>query len=461
MIVSRVSFLLMLLSTSNVMAANWSVQSAIYFSEAYSDNPDYAVAGKEKSSLISEVTPSVNVTAEGSSFSYDLSYAPRFYYQDGEDVSRSITHPLDTNLQVDIVGSSLKVVSGGTISRYYNDAGKGLIGGDGNPDEKGELRRFFIGPHLDIKLNPSLYLNTSYTFDYVKQVGTLENMTRGKKLLISLGSGATTSDYIWSLDFNDYRVDVESDLELRSTTTSLMLGYRVTKKLRTHLTGGYEQQSGSENIEFDDSYHGGGLNWDPNSAVSLALSCTKRSYTRQCQMNADYTGRRLFSGLSISESLTYGRDQGVLVGAEECVEGDEACKLREEIRILTAMQQTDDVFENQYIQFYGGLILNKITLTGKVSRTQRDFLELNHIERLYEGVLGLSFKYSLKAHFSFDLIKQHNGAVDSTLVSTSYRYQKTSTASLDVSLQGKKNSSNVDADNFHEKRITVGLNITL
>lgn len=299
-------------------AAEWKVTPSISASEMYSDNIFLGGPGSQLSDFVTTITPGISVLGTSDRLKANLNYS----LQDINYLKYSsldyITQQLSATGNATLIEQTLFLDAGASISQQPTTLAGPI--GVGNSSPTGNLANVTttsLSPYLTHRFdtfatgmarythqtmnfseagpsNNTGYGNTGYG------LGNLSNST-SDSTLINLQSGADFNNLLWGFNLSNTRINYTGMTPMTLAQYSANLGYLITPRFKTTVTGGYEDDSfGYIGQNPRSNFWNVGFDWSPSVRTKLEVAEGERffgkthtvkftHYTRLTSWNTSYT----------------------------------------------------------------------------------------------------------------------------------------------------------------------------
>ena len=452
----------MSLSVGSLEAAEWRLAPGVSANYSYSDNINLDDSAVETAQII-ELSPSIGIQAKGASLSYIFNYSPLFHYRESDQgATHNVQHPLNSTLSLDLLKDRLLIDSGASITRYYSDASKGLVSDQqAIRSDYSEAQRVHLSPTLKLKLGEKLDFESSYKVDGLRQKGADKGHSLGKRLSLALRRDRHQQKIGWGLSHQRNEVEFNSNSadQTSSTGTNGYVNYQLNTRLRLSADVGQEtfsDRAATNRQDTSNGYYGAGLNWLPSKHTVIELNCRQFEYGNSCSTNSNYRSKSFLLGAMVNESRIQARDVNLSDQMVDCGAGEDCSSIA-----AAGLPLTEGLIDNQNINLYGNMNSGRLTITGQLSRTKKNYVASSTIERLYQGSAGVTYQSGQRATMAAHLTKQHNsikaGVVETQTLELSYQYQLGEKVVLNGMLRETENETLIAQGSYQEQRVTFGV----
>lgn len=297
-------------------AAEWRVTPTLEVRETWTDNVRLAQRGNERSDFVTELSPGINVQADGPRLKLQANYRLGYTLYAKENNADAIRHYLTALARAELVEDTVFLDATGNIGRYrysgFGPQGQQDFFLDGNSTRVGSYR---ISPYMINRFGQTAVSELRYALEGVNSSVRGLNNTTTNRLSLSVVNGEAFKTLGWSLrhtqDYTDY-----SDLDsLRTRSTSANLRYRLSSDFSLTAGGGYESY-GYQSVAEDPSgaFWSGGLVWTPSERTMFDVSVGHRFYGTSYNLSATHRSRRTVWNLQYGEDITTTQSQFLMPG---------------------------------------------------------------------------------------------------------------------------------------------------
>lgn len=410
------------------LAADWTVEPALLIKESYSDNLLASPVGKHKDDgFVSEVTPSVSVTAKGKRL--DLtgkSSVQGLYYSRGS--YRDLYHrQFDLKSDAVLVDEWLYLGLDGSLGQKQISTSS-MITTDNlipNNDGRGDVKSTDVRPRVYHEFGNDFLIDAEWSEERIRYNSNEVNDIKLEKTDVYVNSIEGQRRLAWGVGYNQSQY--WSDYVVRSEQEEISgkLSYRVTSSVKAKIYGGKEEGGMTGNSTFQDgSYWSVGASWAPNPNLSLELAKGESDEqgsifwrpTRRTLLNASYISRDVgvrpstsISGmfshyhkrtkfeLSHTKEITNDSVQ-ILVGT--ALLPDESGLLKP----INLFGVTDEEFVRNYSSALFSYATRKNEIALQLTREQRDYSVTHRNGKTNGAVLGWTHNLSTRSHVVFEYV---------------------------------------------------------
>ena len=309
--------LVILQAATPLQAADWKITPSISASEMYSDNIFLGSPGSQLSDFVTTIIPGISVTGTGDRLKANLNYSLQNINYLKHNSLDYITQQLNATGNATLIEQTLFLDAGASISQQPTTLAGPI--GVGNSSPTGNLANITttsLSPYLIHRFNTFATGLARYThqtmnfsqagpsnnagYDYnTYGSGNLFNSTSDTEL-VNLNSGADFNNLLWGLNLSNSRINYTGMNSMTLAQYSADLGYLITPRFKTTVTGGYEDDSYvyfGQNPQ--STFWNIGFDWSPSVRTKFEVAEGERffgrthtvkftHYTRLTSWNASY-----------------------------------------------------------------------------------------------------------------------------------------------------------------------------
>lgn len=269
-------------------AAKWEIKPGVSLREVYSDNI-FLESTQEKNDLVTEISPSLALAADGNRVDLKLSYnMQNLIYQDHSE-RNDTNHRLQTSLKSELIEDLMFFDANARVGQQLvnirENSSRDQISGSQNSED---VYSYSLNPSFTPRLGNFLLAKISYTYDYVDSENDNgnnfnSNDSSGDSLNASLKNGEGAGKLFWNLDYNTRDIDYNRGDKTDTKSLQGRVGFQLSRLFSVYVTGTDEDNEfigdrGESNP--DDSHYGGGVIWTPSRNFSITVGYNKRTDPR-------------------------------------------------------------------------------------------------------------------------------------------------------------------------------------
>lgn len=316
------------LSLAPTSRAEWKFTPRLDLRETYSDNIMLAESGKERSQVVSELSPGFLLSNIGPRMDMTASYTKHLFKYADDDLGGGTsgvhgnTQQLQATLKARLLAESLFLESSASISQQGNSAfGPALIdnGVPGSGFASGvssEVKTYRVSPYYVQRFGSFARAELRYARDRVSSDNVSFGTSNGDSLSLNLTSGPAARLVGWGLSYN--RQEVSDSIAAKSSNDNLnaTLSYLYSPVLTLTVSAGYDQYDyqSQGGVTKGKSWSVGGI-WTPSLRTRVQASIGKRYFGDSYSLVAMHRGRASVLSVNYSDAVTTTRSQFLLPSA--------------------------------------------------------------------------------------------------------------------------------------------------
>lgn len=454
--------------TGPATALEWTVVPRVDGALTYSDNIDLAPEGRENHGLISQVTPGVQVRADGQRASGELDYALQAIQRSAGRDRGELNHNLNASGEAELVTRTLFIEADASrrqaVSSLLTPIGVDNTTASGN---RRAVSTASVSPYLVNRFGSRAVSTLRYTHDRViEEDGPNSHRNAGSW---ELASGPALERLDWRLSADAERISGDDDDSGTFRTVRADVGYQLGRDWRVSAGGGYESNDfESSRSSVSGEFWDVGIGWAPNSRTDLELRYGRRFFGETGSVRLQHSRRRTVTTLSYSESVTTTRDDRleragtipVFVGCTPATDPD--CEPADEIQLFESEPITEFVVQRRgrfSVNFTG----QRNSINVAAFRTIRDF-EVRETRETQTGInlnwtlaLGLRTTLGVNTGYSRNEFDDPEREDNLANASVSLSRQLSQRVSGRVQLRHQRRDSDEAVNEYRENALTVGL----
>ncbi|MFZ6814873.1 TIGR03016 family PEP-CTERM system-associated outer membrane protein [Undibacterium sp. Rencai35W] len=301
--------LLGMASAGSVSAAEWKVIPSINVSESYTDNVKLTPVAE--SSYITQVAPSLSLTATGAQLRFRADYVMQNLYYSGNNNGIKTSHLLNANANSELIKDLFFLDGIANISQQsvnpFTDQATSNLNLSAN---RTEVRTYSVSPYLRKNFSPEFTAELRYTRDSVKTSSQNVFDSTGDKILFDLKSGSAYKTISWGFQFADQKIHYPNQADVEFQTSTVNASYALSSLFSLTATTGYENNSYVAVGEKPSGiFWTTGFSWTPTERTRFAFSAGKRFYGSTYSATISERARASVWSLGYNEDITTTRGQ--------------------------------------------------------------------------------------------------------------------------------------------------------
>lgn len=280
--------MLLLLSTVAVSeftltahAASWRITPSIEVSEIYTDNVDLD-ASVSQSDFVTQVSPQIAITGEGSRLNTSILYAPNYFFYPGDDDDQhELRHTLQASFNSEFIREVFFVEASANISQRFLDRRQAISSEQASRTEnRGTIQAYRFSPYLTHTFGSWATAQLRYDLSHVRQAEdagqTTLNTFFGNSLShegrFTVTSGRRFSKLGWTLLASHRSEEREQTANFKSSIAQADFSYQLTNMFALLGSAGYEdRQAVGSFADFDGFIWDAGFRFVPGPRTSVSF----------------------------------------------------------------------------------------------------------------------------------------------------------------------------------------------
>ncbi|WP_176442433.1 TIGR03016 family PEP-CTERM system-associated outer membrane protein [Noviherbaspirillum humi] len=376
------------------VAADWRFEPGAALRETYTDNVTLNSAGSRRSDFITDISPHLLATINGSSVKARLDYTlQNLGYARSADHFSSY-HRLNAFANTEVVDELLYLDSRAGITQQNLSAFGPQTDNNLNvTNNRSEVRSLSISPYLRHRWGQTATGELRYGRDWLRSNTQALNADHQDRLSLSVNSGPAFATLGWGANYTQQRAYYDGGRTVNLSSATSNFTYRLSSQLGLVSTLGYET---NDYATLGPKPEGliwlAGVKWTPSPRTNLDARLGKRFYGNTYSLTASQRTRTGVFSLGYNEELTT-----VLSPSVQQLNVDTSTFLNDLWRSSIPDPQARQAFVDAFIRannLPGSLAQNVLSLSNRVYlqkglqaslayRTTRDtaLLSFSHIDR--------------------------------------------------------------------------------
>jgi uncharacterized protein (PEP-CTERM system associated) len=284
--------------------------------ETYSDNPGLRTGGEETGQFISELSPSLRLSADGPRLKGYAALTERLFAYSGQriDGTQQSQFQLSGNAKARLIGDLLFVDGNAMIGQQSISAFAPPANANGySSANRARISTWSISPYLTHRFGRNATGELRYTHDSVGSGATGFGDSRADALALSAGSSNDTQRRLgWNLRASrqDVAFSQGNQTKTREENISATVSLRSSERFKVNVTGGYDSYSfNAEGTPNAGRSYSAGFTWTPSARTSVDASAGRRYYGNSYSLNANHRSRRTVWIATYNDAVTNSRQQ--------------------------------------------------------------------------------------------------------------------------------------------------------
>ncbi|MFC1747501.1 TIGR03016 family PEP-CTERM system-associated outer membrane protein [Pseudomonadota bacterium] len=258
------------------VAADWTLQPEVFVQESYSDNLLASPVSQVKDDgFVTEVSPSIQVTAEGRRLQLKGEYTLQGLYYSSGDYGDVYHNRFALDADSELVEDWLYLGVDGTLGQQQLST-SGTIAADNltpTATGRGDVQSTVIVPRIYHEFARDFLIDAEFSEERVRYEGSAVDDARLKDANVYVNSIEGLRRLGWGLGYNRSQRWSADSLSSEQESVSGNLDYRLTSSVKANLYGGKEEGLVTGATPFSEgSYWSAGATWSPTPSLSLELA---------------------------------------------------------------------------------------------------------------------------------------------------------------------------------------------
>lgn len=317
------------LSLAPASRADWQFTPRLDLRETYTDNVLLLERGRERSQVVSELSPGFVLSNTGPRLDLNASYTKHLFKYADEDIRTAgtggaggvhgNTQQLQAGLKARLLGESLFLESTASISQQGNSAfgpapiDTGVPGSGFAAGVSSEVKSFRVSPYYVQRYGSFALAELRYVRDRVSSDNVAFGTSNGDTVSLKLNSGPSFRLVGWGLNYNRQELTDSIAAKTSNENLSASLNYLYSSVLTLTVSAGYDQYDyqSQGGVTKGKSWSVGGI-WTPNLRTRVQASVGKRYFGDSYSLVAMHRGRASVFSVNYSDAVTTTRSQFLL-----------------------------------------------------------------------------------------------------------------------------------------------------
>lgn len=302
------SFLCIGVTVPAVEAAEWRILPRVGLKGTYTDNLRLAPKGSEESDFVTEISPGVSISGQGSRLQVSADYVLTYRAYAENASANGHQNSLRSNALLDVWDRKLFLQGSASIAQQnLSPLGVASASNINLTPNRTEVRQASLSPYWVSRLGTFASLQARYSWIQYESSGVTQVLdTETQGVQITVASGPEFSDLGWSLSFSQQQIDSSSGQftrrDLESTTANVR--YRVWPTLFVLGTLGRDHNTyGSARGSTGGDFYSLGLEWAPSVRTHVRGELGERYFGNTASFNAEHRTRLTSWQLTYSEQI--------------------------------------------------------------------------------------------------------------------------------------------------------------
>lgn len=293
---------------AKVESAEWRLRSSVGLSETYTDNVRLASPGLEQADWVTELSPSIGITAQSARLQLQADYAFIYRWYANNDQANGHNDALKASGLLDVWDKKLFLQGAASVTQKNISTLGAITASNVNltPDRT-EVRQASLNPHWISRLGSFASLRAGLTMSRAESDGAtrvLNTDSRGAQASVS--SGPAFSDFGWNVAYSNTQIESTggqfAEREIENLTVSLR--YRLWPSLAALLTTGRDDNTfGNARGSTGGGFYTVGLEWIPGPRTKVSAQVGERYYGKTAAVDMSHRTRLTSWQLEYSEQI--------------------------------------------------------------------------------------------------------------------------------------------------------------
>jgi len=465
-----VAIMVMLLSSS-VHAAQWSVAPSLTVSETYIDNVRLSSNSDKQSDLVTQINPSVALTGNGKNLTLSLRYNLQNLVYLDEPSRNNSYHQLRSSLNATLLPQRLFIDASTSLSQQVlSPDDKVSIGNLGVVSNRSDVLSTRVSPYLRSRLGENLQTEIRYSYDNVSYSDSSALNSSSGGLSVNLRPNRALGSWSWQLNWQQREIYYDDRADERRESASLRVSYQVSARIGFNGVAGIENNKySSQRASPRGEYWNLGANWRPSSRTNLSATAGERFFGRTWSLNFAHQARRHNWGLSYAESISSRRALQSEIRELLLIDPDgnpviDPDTLEPRLFSVAFPVSFNQVFIRKTATANWGMRTKKTTSGISVFTEQRSFEGNGVVDEIFGSTLRWSWQVSRKNQFSTSMTWRKTLREDNDdifrVASASLSQRINKSASASISLRRLQRVGDSINNTYTSNTITASLRIS-
>lgn len=295
-------------ASTNAYSADWRFRSSVAAKETYTDNVRLAPRGSEQSDWITELTPSVGVSARGARLQLSADYAFTYKAYANNDQANGHTNALRSNALLDVWDRKFFLQGAASVAQQNISTLGALSTSTSNINaNQTEVRQATLSPYWVSRLGSIANIRAQLTLSRAESDGAaqaLSSDTQGTQ--ITLSSGSAFSDLGWTVAYSSNQTESTSGQfsKRESENYTATLRYRIWPSLTALATTGRDHNSfNNARGATGGTFYTLGFDWAPSPRTRVNAQLGERYFGKTASLDASHRTRLTTWQVTYSEQI--------------------------------------------------------------------------------------------------------------------------------------------------------------
>ena len=300
-------FLVILTFVNPSIASNWNVIPSLYFSASYNDNVYLSAQGQEKTDLITQINPHVNINKEGGSGYLELDYTMQNILYSSESEFNDTFHSLNARAGAELQPDILYVDASAGHTQQVTSRDAAVPADNGTiSTNRTDLNIFSISPYTQYQIGRQAVGELRYKKTWYQYSDPGSSDSNEQEASIDLRNINPQQNIQWALTYDHRKIIPDTGYESRLEEELLDLNIKLAPRISLLAAGGYEKneyENATGLLVEKGSIWNAGLRWNPGYEITMMGRYGERFFGKTKSYSITKSGRRWHLGVSYSEEL--------------------------------------------------------------------------------------------------------------------------------------------------------------
>lgn len=424
------------------LAAEWDVEPAVSVAATYTDNLRLRAPDESVDELVTEVSPSISLTATGDRLKTEFSYRLQaLRYSDREDFDEVLDYSA-LNGTANLIGKNLLLDFSGSISQQTIDASqRNAISGISQADNRSEVGVYSISPRFWRQIGNTSSLSVGVRFGGVEYDDPVLTDSESTGIFATVSGAPPSTPLSWRLNFNKSDIDYDTGSNVQLQRAGGEFAWAFNRSLSVVASIGDENNTFAQLFgprKIDGSYWSIGGRGQLGRLTSYSFSAGEQHFGDSYGFSLQRTAGKLTTDISYAEETT-------TRGAQQ-LQYEALFQFLTEITGVELPTPGAEVYVRKRLSAVAALKLAQSNIKLNAYNEDRDYLTSTSSES--DSVFGVALSYSwnarAKTKVTFDAgwqqIESINSLEQPEDVRLQLRIRQDLTDTISMSLRAWQNS---------------------
>jgi uncharacterized protein (PEP-CTERM system associated) len=298
------------LAAANARAETWDIVPALRVTETYSDNIALAPDALKRSDWVTQVIPSLSVSATGPRLRFNANYAPEFLHYADTQLDDNVFQRGNALLNAELARNLFFVDGGASVDQYNTTLQGPLTANNVNiTGNRATATSTFVSPYLERDFGPAFRGEARYTYStWRSDAPNLLADNDAQRVSLRLASGPAYKVFTWGLGYRKEAIEYETRQEMINEVLTADARQLITATIGVLAQAGYERyDTGLPGANVEDTRWHAGLEWNPTSRTRIVATGGQRFFGDTYGFELRHRARRSTWNAGYSEDVTTAR----------------------------------------------------------------------------------------------------------------------------------------------------------